>query len=194
MHVQLASDPRRYVRRLTVYVWRIRRWGSNRQISGKNTVHQIATAVPYTSVALPEIPDEKLARHSAVRLLITASAQGAAEVLARRIHDASPRAELPFVKVLAEDLPGAPDRLRNSCSLALDAAAGGTLLISDVEQLNPLVQERLLEMLQEHESVRAPAAAVRLISATTVSLLDRLGSGRFCERLFYRLNIIHLTV
>ena len=157
-------------------------------------MHQIATAVPHTSVALPDIPDEKLARHWAVRLLITAAAQGVAEVLARRIHDASPRAGLPFVKVLAVDLPGAPDRLRNSCGLALDAAAGGTLLISDVEQLAPLVQERLLDTLQELESARAPAAAVRLVSATTVSLLDRLGSAKFCERLFYRLNIIHLTV
>ena len=146
------------------------------------------------SVALPEIPDEKLARRSAFKLLITASAQGVAEVLARRIHDASKRADLPFVRMLAVDLPGAPEGLRNRCGLALDAAAGGTLLISDVEQLAPLVQERLLDMLQELESARAPAAAVRLVSATTVSLLDRVGSGNFCDRLFYRLNIIHLTV
>jgi len=146
------------------------------------------------SLALPEIPDENLARHSAARLLITASAQGVAEALAGRIHDASPRAGLPFVRMPAADLPGAPDMLRNTCGLALDAAAGGTLFISDVEQLAPLVQERLLDTLDELESARAPSAAVRLISATTVSLLDRLGSGKFCERLFYRLNIIHLTV
>ncbi len=156
-------------------------------------VHQIAPPAPYTSVALPEIRDETLARHSQVRLLITGSAQGAAEVLARRIHDAGPRAGLPFIKLLAVGLPGAPDRLTDTCGLALDAAMGGTLLISDVEQLAPPVQERLLDILQELESARAPAA-VRLISATTVSLLDRLESGRFSARLFYRLNIIHLTV
>jgi len=157
-------------------------------------VHQIATAVAHLPVALPEIPDEKLACHSAARLLITASAPGVAEALARRIHDAGPRARLPFVRMPAVDLPGAADRLRNRCGLALAAAAGGTLLLSDVEQLDPLVQERLLNVLQDLESARGRTAAVRLISDTTVSLLDRIARGEFCERLFYRLNILHLTV
>jgi len=157
-------------------------------------VRQTATSFPYMSIALPEVTDEHLARHSAARLLITASAPGVAEALAGRIHGASPRAGHPFVRMPAADLPGAPDMLRNTCGLALDAAAGGTLLISDVEQLAPLVQERLLDTLHELESARAPSAAVRLISATTVSLFDRLGSGQFCQQLFYQLNIIHLTV
>ena len=155
---------------------------------------QIATAAAHIAVALPEIADEKLARHSAARLLITASTPGVGEGVARRIHDAGPRARLPFVRMLAVDLPGAADRLRHRCGLALAAAAGGTLLLSDVEQLEPLVQASLLNVLEDLESARARTPAVRLISDTTVSLPDRIARGEFCERLFYRLNILHLTV
>jgi DNA-binding NtrC family response regulator len=79
--------------------------------------------------------------------------------------------------LLAQDFSIAPQMLRNRCNLALDAAAGGTLLISDVEQLAPTVQGHLLEMLQDLESARAPLAALRLVSDTTVSLLDHIACG-----------------
>jgi DNA-binding NtrC family response regulator len=54
------------------------------------------------------------------------------------------------------------------------------------------VQEAFVDLLAGLESARKPSAAVRLISGTTVSLLDRIAAGSFSERLFYRLNIIHL--
>ena len=56
------------------------------------------------------------------------------------------------------------------------------------------MQEALIDLLAGLESARRPSAAVRLISGTTVALLDRVAGGTFSERLFYRLNIIHLTV
>ena len=66
------------------------------------------------------------------------------------------------------------------------------MLISGVEETPPLVQNVLVELLDRLESARHPLAAVRLISGTTVSLLDRVAAGTFSDRLFYRLNIIHL--
>jgi DNA-binding NtrC family response regulator len=54
------------------------------------------------------------------------------------------------------------------------------------------VQEALIDLLAGLESTRRPSAAVRLISGTTVSLLDRVAAGTFSERLFYQLNIIHV--
>jgi DNA-binding NtrC family response regulator len=55
-------------------------------------------------------------------------------------------------------------------------------------------QEAFIDLLTELESARRPSATARLISGTTVSLLDRVSAGTFSERLFYRLNIIHLRV
>ena len=83
--------------------------------------------------------------------------------------------------------------LRVTCSALLDAARGGTLLVSDIENMPPLVQERLIELLNELESARAPAALVRFVAGTTVSLLDRMAGGTFSEQLFYRLNTLHLV-
>jgi DNA-binding NtrC family response regulator len=66
------------------------------------------------------------------------------------------------------------------------------MLIDAVEDMPPSVQDALLELLAGLESARRPAAAVRLMSGTTVSLHDRIAAGTFSEQLFYRLNIIHL--
>jgi DNA-binding NtrC family response regulator len=155
-------------------------------------MHLDASAQPQNPLALLASEDEDLAGRSAARLLITAPAPEAVESLARRIHGASSRAGCPFVRTRAADLPLAPHRLRETCSDVLDAAAGGTVLIVEVEEMSPIVQDVLIDLLAELESARAPSAAVRLVFGTTVSLLDRVGADAFSERLFYRLNMIHL--
>jgi transcriptional regulator of acetoin/glycerol metabolism len=64
------------------------------------------------------------------------------------------------------------------------------VLLRAVEEMPSAVQEAFIDLLTELESARRPSATVRLISGTTVSLLDRVSAGTFSERLFYRLNII----
>jgi two-component system response regulator AtoC len=155
-------------------------------------MHRLATAPPEATPWVPELADEDLARQTAARLLITASAPGNAEALACRIHHASSRASSPFVHVRAVDFPCEPQMLRDTCLGLLDRAATGTLLISDIDELDPRIQEQLAELLQELEFGRAPSAAARLICCTRVSLLERIAAGRFSELLFYRLNTIHL--
>jgi transcriptional regulator of aromatic amino acid metabolism len=142
--------------------------------------------------ALPITADEDLARGCAARLLISASIERNVEVLARRIHEGGPRAHCRFLQLWAVDFPVEPQALREYCSIALDRAPGGSLLIDAVEEMPQTVQDTLIELLDGLEFARRPSDAVRLISGTTVSLLERIAAGTFSDQLFYRLNIIHL--
>jgi DNA-binding NtrC family response regulator len=155
-------------------------------------MHRGRTDELQNAVTCLTVEDEATASRSAARLLITASTPGGVETLARRIHAAGARAALPFVDVGACDLPIGAAALRAHCTRVLDDAAGGSVLISDVEQMPSVVQEVWLEFLDGLEAERRPSAAMRLISGTTVSLLDRVTAGTFSSRLFYRLNVIHL--
>ena len=143
--------------------------------------------------ALPATADEEVACRCAARLLITASTERGAETLARRIHGAGPRAQSPFVRLRAGEFPVGAQALREYCVSVLDRAAGGSVLIEAVEEMAPAVQDALIELLAGLESTRRPSAAIRLISGTTVSLLDRIAAGTFSGKLFYRLNTIHLV-
>ena len=138
--------------------------------------------------------DEELANQSPARLLITAPTEQGVETLARRIHGAGPRAQFPFVQTWAVELPAGPELLKEYCARLLDSAVGGSLLVSAVEEMPAIVQDAMNDLLSGLESARMPSDAARLISGTTVSLLDRVAAGSFSERLFYRLNIIHLMV
>jgi len=157
-------------------------------------MRNLATAERVDAVALHAVEDEELANESPVRLLITAPTAQTVETLARRIHGAGPRGDFPFVQTWAVELPVGPELLKEYCARLLDSAAGGTLLVSAVEEMPATVQDAMIDLLGGLESARVPAAMARLISGTTVSLLDRVAAGTFSERLFYRLNIIHLTV
>jgi DNA-binding NtrC family response regulator len=157
-------------------------------------MHSIGTAERDHALALFAIEAANGASRSPARLLITASSQQGVETLARRIHGGGPRAQFPFVQTWAGELPVGPEALREYCVRFLDAAAGGSVLVSAVEEMPATVQDALIDLLAGLEFARRPSAAVQLISGTTVSLLDRIAAGTFSERLFYRLNIVHLMV
>jgi DNA-binding NtrC family response regulator len=140
------------------------------------------------------VEDEGLANLSPARLLITAATEHGVETLARRIHGAGPRAQFPFVQTRAVELPVGPELLKEYCARLLHSAAGGSLLVSAVEDMPATVQDAMIDLLCGLESAGLPSDAARLISGTTVSLLERVAAGTFSERLFYRLNIIHLMV
>jgi DNA-binding NtrC family response regulator len=157
-------------------------------------MHTVAIANARRAKAFSTDQDQEMASRSGARLLITASADGEAEVLARRIHGASERAGSPFVRARACDLPIEPQMLKDACASLLDTAAGGSILIHDVEQTPPTVQRILVDVFAELEFARASSPSARLMTATRVSLLDRIAAGTFSDRLFYRLNMIHLVV
>jgi transcriptional regulator of acetoin/glycerol metabolism len=96
--------------------------------------------------------------------------------------------------VSAAALPTDATVFAAACARLLDAASGGSLLLTNVEEVSTFGQESLIETLAELQGARDPLAAVRLIAGTTVILHDRVATSTFSERLFYRLNIIHVVM
>jgi len=134
------------------------------------------------------------------------------ELLARSLHDLSLRAEGPFVAVNCAALPetlleselfghakgaftGADkDRLGR-----VQTAAGGTLFLDEIGDLTLAVQVKLLRFLQEREftpvgSDKVWKADVRVVTATHRDLKARIKTDDFREDLFFRLNVVNLTL
>jgi NtrC-family two-component system response regulator AlgB len=133
-------------------------------------------------------------------------------VLARAIQERSPRASRPFVTVscpslsaelLESDLFG---HVKGAFTGAVAdkegkvaAAEGGTLFLDEIGDLPPPLQPKLLRFLQERAYERVGEARprtgdVRLIAATNRDLAEEVKAGRFREDLYYRLNVIEMTL
>ena len=134
------------------------------------------------------------------------------EVVADAIHAASPRAKQPFLKVNCgaispnlldsvlfghekDAFAGAFDRRIG----ILQQAEGGTVFLDEVDRMDPETQVRLVRLLTQNEI--QPLGAnhsfridVRLITACNGDLAGKLASGEFREDLFYRLNVVQLTI
>lgn len=132
------------------------------------------------------------ARCTAAAILVTAECGAEVERLARCIHAASDRAASPFVPIAASTLPVDAGALTETCAELLEAASGGSVLLVGIEQTPAIVQDRLIETLARLQASRERSRGVRLIAGTTTILNERVANGTFSERLFYRLNIIHV--
>jgi two-component system response regulator HydG len=140
---------------------------------------------------------------SRATVLISGEAGTGKRMLARAIHQASPRARKPFVTLhclglaepeLAQELFGIGTK---DGRIAL--AHGGTLFVDEVGALPPGIQVRLLRFLQDHELERIGGSApirvdVRMIAATKMDLGAEVQAARFREDLYYRLKVIALGV
>ncbi len=90
--------------------------------------------------------------------------------------------------------PNTARTIKKRWSAVFDAATGGSVFLAGVEDMSPAFQNVFLDLIDDLQRARTPSTAARLISGTTVSLFDRVKAGTFSERLFYRLNLIHLVV
>ncbi len=134
------------------------------------------------------------------------------ELLARLIHQLSPRASKRIIAVncgaLHENLleselfgheKGAFTGATGRRIGRFEEADGGTLFLDEVGELSPQVQVKLLRFLQEHEFQRLGGnqtfrTDVRVISATNRELEQRVKEGAFREDLFYRLNVVLMSL
>ena len=134
------------------------------------------------------------------------------ELAARAIHMNSTRATKPFIAIngatLSETLleselfghekgafTGAIAQKRGK----LEVADGGTLFLDEVGELTPLIQAKLLRVLQEREfervgGVRPVKINVRIIAATNKNIEEAVKNGGFRQDLYYRLNVVSVTM
>jgi DNA-binding NtrC family response regulator len=192
-----------------------------RTSTGLTTMRRIAAGAPQGATPLligetPPIARLRLAIHRVGRqevpVLLHGESGTGKELVARSLHDASPRASGPFVAINLAAVPeGVIDselfgHRRGAFTGAvtehpgmLVSAHGGTLLLDEIGDMPLTVQGRLLRFLQEGEvrpigSNAALAVDVRVIAATHIDLPAAVAAGRFREDLYYRLNVASLTV
>jgi transcriptional regulator with PAS, ATPase and Fis domain len=154
---------------------------------------------------------EKSAQSNSTVLLLGESGTGK-ELFAHAIHAASIRRENPFIKVNCAAIPetlleseffgyakGAFTGAVKSKIGKFELAHGGTIFLDEIGDMNLLLQAKLLRVLQEMEFERVGGnqtikVDVRVIAATNRNLRKLIREGKFREDLYYRLNVVEITV
>jgi Nif-specific regulatory protein len=153
----------------------------------------------------------KAARSNSTVLLLGESGVGK-EILARSIHNWSPRANKPFVAVncvaLSDHLleselfgheKGAFTGAHQQKKGLLEVAQGGTIFLDEIGDMKPSLQAKLLRVLQDREFDRVGGTQpikvdVRVIAATNQDLKAAMKDGRFRKDLFFRLNVVSVVI
>jgi two-component system NtrC family response regulator/two-component system response regulator HydG len=154
----------------------------------------------------------KRAAPTKATVLILGESGTGKELVAQALHEQSPRKSKPFVKVacaaLSESLleselfghergsfTGAAGRREGR----FEAANNGTLFLDEIGEISPVVQVKLLRVLQTREFERVGGTTpiqvdVRIVAATNRDLAAEVKAGRFREDLYYRLNVVAVTL
>ena len=154
----------------------------------------------------------KTVAQSKATVLIQGESGTGKEGMAALIHDSSTRAGKPFIALNCAAIPenlleselfgyerGAFTGAIQSKAGKFELANGGTLLLDEISEMDIRLQAKLLRVIQEGEvdrlGGRKPIAVdVRIIATTNRNLADCVREGSFREDLFYRLNVVNLTL
>ncbi|RUO36924.1 nitrogen regulation protein NR(I) [Aliidiomarina shirensis] len=149
---------------------------------------------------------------SSVSVLLTGESGTGKELVAKALHDHSPRAEQPFVALNMAAIPGelieselfghekgAFTGAQSRRAGRFQQADGGTLFLDEIGDMPLAVQTRLLRALAEGQfypvgSHQLVTVNVRVIAATHIDLRKAIDEGSFREDLYHRLNVIHLQL
>jgi two-component system, NtrC family, response regulator AtoC len=166
-----------------------------------------------TSAPMQEVFDTiRQAAPSRATVLIQGESGTGKELVARALHQCSPRAPGPFVAVHCASLAstlleselfghekgaftGAVERRRGRFELA----DGGTLFLDEIGEIDPALQVKILRVLEERRFERVGGTEtvgvdVRLVAATNRDLKQMVADGKFREDLFYRLYVVNVTL
>jgi DNA-binding NtrC family response regulator len=145
-------------------------------------------------------------------VLITGESGTGKELVARAIHYNSARSSAPFVPINCGGIPealleselfgylkGAFTGANTSRAGFFQTADGGTIFLDEISETSPAMQIKLLRVLQDKQvcmvgANRTIKVDVRIIAATNKDLLNLTDAGRFREDLFFRLNVIPITI
>jgi two-component system response regulator AtoC len=149
---------------------------------------------------------------STATVLIRGESGTGKELAARAIHDEGPRAKLPFVKIQCGALPdtlieselfgyekGAFTGAASRKPGRVELAEGGTLFLDEIGDVSPVVQVKLLRLLQDREferlgSTETMKSTARILAATHQPLEELIKERKFREDLFYRLNVLPIWI
>jgi len=180
-----------------------------------------------SGVAVPENPPYLIGEHPLIQkinqlitkvaateatILIMGESGTGKELVARAIHMQSPRAERPFIPVNCGAIPaellesemfgherGAFTGAIGQRAGMFQLATGGSIFLDEVGEMSPLLQVKLLRVLQDREvrpvgADRSFRVDVRVVAASNKDLAAEVEAGRFREDLFYRLQVIPIVM
>lgn len=173
------------------------------------TDHELLTEDP---VLLAILDNLKKVSHSRATVVLQGESGTGKEMLARYLHNVSPRASQPFIGINCAALP---DNLleselfgheKGSFTGAIqqqigkfEAANHGTILLDEITEMSLTMQTKLLRVLQESEIYRVGGVKpiplnIRVVATTNRNLHEYMKQGHFREDLYYRINVIPVTV
>ncbi len=174
-----------------------------------STQHKL---VGHSPMFLSEINKIPLVAKCDAGVMISGETGTGKELCARAIHNLSTRASQPFIPVNCGAIPvelaenelfgherGAYSGAGNAQPGLIQEADGGTLFLDEIDSLPLLAQVKLLRFLQEREfrplgSTKTRHADVRVVTATNVNFEKAIKEGKLRQDLYYRLNIIPITL
>ncbi|NNF00718.1 MAG: sigma-54-dependent Fis family transcriptional regulator, partial [Pyrinomonadaceae bacterium] len=147
-----------------------------------------------------------------INVLVSGETGTGKELIAREIHNASPRLKDPFVAMNCAAIPenlledelfghvkGAYTGAESAREGRFEQADGGTLFLDEIGDMNLSLQAKLLRVLQEMEferlgSTKTISVDVRIVAATSADLESKITDGSFRADLFHRLNVVNLKI